>query len=115
MSLVLFAPPKASLRMLATTSVRLRLGLAFSIRTLNSDSEPNDGQNEIVAAGTQRTITAIGQVLDNAGNEVARREIQVTIDGIVDSVINATAMPGTDGIDDTKADNSVILGSWQEM
>lgn len=63
----------------------------------------------ITPAGTTRTITGTGRVLDLAGNQIARREIQVVVTGISDTV-----PLGGDGQDDDLS-GAVQNWSWQEI
>ncbi len=53
-----------------------------------------------------RRIEGIGRVLNSAGMEIARREIQVDVTGIVDSVPPV--------LQDDDLTGSVVAGSWQE-
>lgn len=66
------------------------------------------------ASGTTRTIVGIGRVLNLSGNEIARREIQVIVDGVRDLVDNGTGAPPPDGIDDDTTGNQAGW-SWQEI
>ena len=63
---------------------------------------------------TQRTIVVQGQVQDSNGKIFTHREIQVTIDDIIDNVDNLTGLPPPDGIDDDMA-GSEIVWSWRDI
>ena len=67
----------------------------------------------IVPAGaTSVAITGIGEVCDMANNVIASREIEVTVNGIEDSVDNSSGIPPGDNQDDTIVDNSIASCSW---
>ena len=59
------------------------------------------------SGGTSRTIQGIGRVLNSGGTEIARREIQVTVTGIVDAV--------SPTFQDDDLTGGVSAWSWQEI
>ncbi|TAN62306.1 hypothetical protein EPN16_01895 [bacterium] len=59
------------------------------------------------SGGTARTLIGTGRVLDLSGNELARREIQITVNGISD------ILP-LDGLDDNMS-GSPQAWSWREI
>ena len=61
------------------------------------------------ASGNTRIIRATGRILDLANNEIARREIEITIDDIEDVI-----PPGGDGTDDDNS-GTVVPWTWQEI
>lgn len=59
------------------------------------------------SGGASRTIHGIGRVLDSGGTEIARREIQVTVTGIVDAVAPT--------FQDDDLTGGISAWSWQEI
>lgn len=59
------------------------------------------------SGGTSRTLIGTGKVLDLSGNELAHREIQMTVGGISDTL-------PLDGLDDNMT-GSLQAWSWREI